>query len=39
MYDLALDHLPYKIPAIVIGTLLFSLAGSNFLGLIEVQLG
>jgi hypothetical protein len=39
MYELAIDHLPYKIPLLTIGTLIISLAGSHLFGLIEVQLG
>lgn len=39
MYELAIDHLPYKIPLLAIGTLLFSLAGSHLFGIIEVRLG
>ena len=34
MYELALDHLPYKIPLLATATLLFSLLGSHIFGLI-----
>jgi hypothetical protein len=39
MYDLAIDHFPYKLPLTTIATLVVFLVGLHLLGLIKVELG
>lgn len=39
MYSQPINHLPFKIPAVVTLTLVVSLAGCHFLGLLPVEVG